>query len=57
VLYCFEEEIWEEFELRFRQVHSGFYDKLMEKFPDLTPRARKFIKTPYPVIYCVPDNL
>ena len=31
-----ESEIWEEFELRFKQVHGEFYSKLLEKFPDLS---------------------
>ena len=30
-------EIWEEFELSFKQVHSGFYDNLLKQFPCLTP--------------------
>jgi tetratricopeptide (TPR) repeat protein len=29
--------IWEEFEMRFKEVHSDFYAALTEKFPDLTP--------------------
>ena len=29
-------EIWEEFELRFKQVHSDFYKNLIVKYPDLT---------------------
>ena len=36
-----DEEIWEEFELRFRQVHSEFYKTLMERFPDLTPSEQR----------------
>jgi tetratricopeptide (TPR) repeat protein len=36
-----DDEIWEEFELRFRQVHSDFYDKLMGKFPDLSPNEQR----------------
>jgi hypothetical protein len=36
-----DKEIWEEFELRFKQVHSGFYERLLEKFPDLTPNELK----------------
>ena len=31
-----ESEIWEEFELRFKQVHGDFYSKLLENFPDLS---------------------
>ena len=34
-------DIWEEFELRFKQVHSGFYDRLLERFPELTPNELK----------------
>lgn len=30
-------EIWEEFDLRVKQVHSGFYKNLLENFPTLTP--------------------
>lgn len=36
-----EKEIWEEFELRFKQVHSGFYERLLESFPELTPNELK----------------
>ena len=36
-----EDEIWEEFELRFQQVHRDFYDKLMDKFPDLSPNEQR----------------
>lgn len=36
-----ENEVWEEFELRFSQVHSNFYEKLLEKFPNLTPSEQK----------------
>jgi len=32
-----EEEIWEEFELRFKQVNGDFYDRLTKKFPELKP--------------------
>jgi len=28
---------WEEFEVRFQQVYTGFYNKLNNQFPDLTP--------------------
>jgi len=34
-------ETWEEFDLRFQQVHSGFYDRLLLQFPDLTPNELK----------------
>jgi tetratricopeptide (TPR) repeat protein len=35
------EEIWDEFELRFKQVHSGFYEKLLFTYPDLTSNELK----------------
>ncbi len=34
-------KIWDEFELRFKEVHSGFYDTLHQRFPDLTPNEIK----------------
>ena len=34
-------DIWEEFETRFRQVHNSFYDKLLSRFPDLSPSELK----------------
>jgi tetratricopeptide (TPR) repeat protein len=36
-----DKEIWEEFELRFKQVHSGFYERLLARFPGLTPNELK----------------
>ncbi len=36
-----EEEIFEEFELRFKEVHSEFYDKLIKRFPDLSPGEQR----------------
>ena len=36
-----EEEIFEEFELRFKQVHHDFYDKLIQQFPDLSPNEQR----------------
>ncbi len=33
--------IWEEFELRFEQVHESFYENLIHKHPDLTPRDKR----------------
>ncbi len=30
-------ELWQEFEVRFQQVHEHFYKSLHEKFPDLSP--------------------
>jgi DNA-binding CsgD family transcriptional regulator len=35
------EEIWDEFELRFKQVHSGFYEKLLSKYPELSSNELK----------------
>ncbi|MBR8535615.1 tetratricopeptide repeat protein [Carboxylicivirga sediminis] len=36
-----DNDIWEEFELRFNQVHSDFYDRLREQFANLTPNEVK----------------
>ncbi len=36
-----KDEIWEEFELRFKQVHIEFYNKLMQKFPGLSPAEQR----------------
>lgn len=36
-----QEKIWEEFELRFKQVHSAFYNKLNLRFPDLSPNEQR----------------
>lgn len=33
--------IWEEFELRFEQVHESFYKNILEKHPDLSPREKR----------------
>jgi tetratricopeptide (TPR) repeat protein len=33
--------VWNEFEVRFQQVHQEFYQKLMQKYPDLTPNEIK----------------
>ena len=35
------EKIWQEFELRFNQVHTDFYNKLNKQFPDLWPSEQK----------------
>ena len=32
---------WEEFEYRFQQIHSGFYDRLKKSHPDLTLNERR----------------
>ena len=36
-----DKETWEEFELRFKQVHSGFYERLLSQFPELSPNELK----------------
>lgn len=36
-----DSKVWDEFELRFQQVHQDFYDKLNELHPDLTPNEVK----------------
>lgn len=36
-----EDNIWDEFEMRFQHVHNGFYDKLNEVCPDLSPNERR----------------
>lgn len=36
-----EEEIWKEFSVRFREVHGAFYEKLLQRFPNLTPNELK----------------
>lgn len=36
-----EKEAWGEFEYRFQQVHSAFYNNLYKKYPDLSPAERK----------------
>ena len=35
------DDIWDEFEVRFKQVHSGFYDRLLSKFPELSSSELK----------------
>jgi tetratricopeptide (TPR) repeat protein len=34
-------ELWKEFDVRFKQVHSSFYSNLIEQFPDLSPNEQK----------------
>jgi len=34
-------EIWNEFDVRFKQVHKDFYDNLVRRFPDLSPNEQK----------------
>jgi tetratricopeptide (TPR) repeat protein len=36
-----DRNVWEEFELRFKQVHSNYYERLLGQFPDLTPNELK----------------
>lgn len=36
-----EEEIWKEFSIRFKEVHGVFYNKLLQKFPTLSPNELK----------------
>ncbi len=33
--------VWKEFDIRFKQVHTEFYDKLIELYPDLTPTEQR----------------
>jgi len=35
------DKAWKEFEVRFTQVHSEFYDRLQAVFPELTPNEKK----------------
>lgn len=36
-----DNKVWEEFEIRFQQVHNDFYDSLRAKHPDLTPSEER----------------
>jgi len=36
-----DDDIWEEFEVRFNQVHSNFYKNLRKEFPNLSPSEQK----------------
>jgi DNA-binding CsgD family transcriptional regulator len=36
-----QEKIWEEFEIRFKQVHSEFYERLNRNYPDLSPNEQR----------------
>jgi len=36
-----DDEVWDEFEIRFKQVHGEFYEKLITRFPDLSPNEQK----------------
>ncbi|MCX6305642.1 MAG: tetratricopeptide repeat protein [Bacteroidetes bacterium] len=35
------ERTWDEFEMRFKQVHTGFYERLLKTFPELTSNELK----------------
>ena len=34
-------ELWDEFDVRFRQVHHEFYDTLLQNYPDLSPNEQR----------------
>ena len=36
-----DEEIYEEFQKRFNEVHKGFYDRLLKKYPNLSPNEQR----------------
>ena len=36
-----EDELWKEFTLRFKEVHSEFYNTLLSRFPNLSPNEQK----------------
>lgn len=36
-----DEKIWKEFSVRFQEVHTGFYEAILVKFPDLTQNELK----------------
>lgn len=36
-----EDELWKEFTLRFKEVHSDFYNSLLTRFPNLSPNEQK----------------
>jgi tetratricopeptide (TPR) repeat protein len=36
-----DQGVWEEFELRFQQVHAGFYERLYAKYPGLSQNERR----------------
>ena len=41
IKFNFGKNEWKEFQLRFEEVHNEFYNKLIEKHPDLTPTEIK----------------
>jgi tetratricopeptide (TPR) repeat protein len=36
-----DDDIWTEFEIRFQQVHNDFYDKLNERYPNLSANEKR----------------
>ena len=36
-----DDEIWKEFSIRFKEVHGDFYNRLLQKFPTLSPNELK----------------
>ena len=36
-----DSDVWQDFELRFNQIHSDFYTQLNNRFPTLTPNEKK----------------
>lgn len=38
---CLSDETWQEFEKRFEDVHTGFYKKINQRFPQLTSNEKK----------------
>ena len=36
-----EKDIWKDFELRFKEVHTSFYNELSQRFPNLSPNEIK----------------
>jgi DNA-binding CsgD family transcriptional regulator len=36
-----EDKVWTDFEMRFQQVHSQFYEALDNRFPDLSTNERR----------------
>jgi tetratricopeptide (TPR) repeat protein len=36
-----DDDVWEEFEVRFNQVYNDFYDRLKDKYPDLTLNEKR----------------
>jgi DNA-binding CsgD family transcriptional regulator len=36
-----DNEVWQEFQLRFNQVHNEFYERIREKHPEITPSEER----------------